>query len=179
MFAPFYVRLASLSNEEARRSLADPAAEEGVAWEEEALEAAVDFCEGNPWLLQMLGDAAWRAATGASIARDDVMGARDATERQLDEWFMPRLLRGLEDRERQVLAAMARIAERGPVPFATLLDRVDGFDAKTLVATTAQLARRDLVKIESGAGSWVSVEHDSVSFTVPRIGPYLRQNELV
>jgi hypothetical protein len=47
------------------------------------------------------------------------------------------------------------------------------------VRTTAQLARRDLVEIDSGAGLWVNVTHDAVSFTIPRIGPYLRKNELV
>ena len=47
------------------------------------------------------------------------------------------------------------------------------------LADRAGVSQVAIVKIESGAGDWVSVEHDSVSFTVPRIGPYLRQNELV
>jgi hypothetical protein len=179
MYAPFYVRLKPLSNEHARRALADPAADESCTWTDEALARAIEFCEGNVWLIQMLANATWKTAAGPSITLDDVVRAEGETQEQLDEWFMPRLLRTLDAEERRLLAAMARHSERGAVPFAALLEILDGWDGEEIVRTAAQLARRDLVEIEKGAGAWVNIAHDSVSFTVPRIGLYLRQNELV
>jgi hypothetical protein len=48
-----------------------------------------------------------------------------------------------------------------------------------LVRTTGQLARRDLVEIDAGPDLWVSVERNAVSFTVPRLGSYLRGSQLI
>ena len=177
MYAPFYVRLRPLSDDEVREALVTPAAEEGCSWSDAAVRAAASFCEGNPWLLQMLATSAWKLAEGPTIDEDDVLRAEGETERQLHEWFMPRLLRDLNERERRALVAMARHDGRGPVPFAELLK--DGWEHEDLVRTTGQLARRDLVEIDAGPDLWVSVERNAVSFTVPRLGSYLRGSQLI
>jgi hypothetical protein len=179
MDAPFYVRLRPLNNDETKRALVEPATAEGSSWTDAALRSAIEFCEGNPWLIQMLANAAWKVAPGPAIEHEDVVRAQRDTQQQLDEWFMPRLLRTLDEAETTVLARMATHTGPGPVPFSDLLQGLAGWDPERLVRTTAQLARRDLVEIESGAGLWVSVAHDAVSFTIPRIGPYLRKNALV
>jgi hypothetical protein len=179
MDAPFYVRLRPLSDDDTKCALVDPAREEGCSWSDAALQSAIEFCEGNPWLIQMLANAAWKVAPGPSIEQEDVVTAQRETQQQLDEWFMPRLLRALDQAETTILARMARHEGSSPVPFSELLQALEGWDAHRLVRTTAQLARRDLVEIDSGAGLWVNVTHDAVSFTIPRIGPYLRKNELV
>lgn len=179
MYAPFCVRLKPLSAEDARRALVEPAAAEGSSWSSEALASAIDFSEGNAWLLQMLANTAWNVAAGPEIAYEDVVGAQAETESQLGDWFIPRVLRAVSSDERRLLAAMAGLVDRGPTPFAALLERLDDWSPDKLVRTTTQLARRDLVEIKNGAGLWVSIAHDSVSFTVPRLGPYIRQNELI
>jgi hypothetical protein len=172
MHAPFYVRLRPLSDEEMREALRVPAAAEGCAWSDDALAAATTFSEGNPWLLQMLGNATWKLAPGPNIDVHDTLRGIRETKQQLQEWFFPRLLRDLSDGERRVLAAMAGSSARGRVPFSELL--TDGADAADLVRTTAQLARRDLVEIDTRGDLWVQIERNSVAFTVPQLGPYLR-----
>jgi hypothetical protein len=179
MYAPFCVRLRPLSAEDARRALVEPAAAEGSSWSSEALASAIDFSEGNAWLLQMLANTAWKVAAGPEIAYEDIVGAQAETESQLGDWFIPRVLRAVNSDERRLLAAMAGLADRGPTPFAALLERLDDWSPDKLVRTTTQLARRDLVEIKNGAGLWVSIDHDSVSFTVPRLGPYIQRNELI
>lgn len=172
MYAPFYVRLRRLSAGQVRDALVDPAAAEAAAWTEGAVQVAVEFCEGNPWLVQMLANAAWAAASGSVVEREDVIRAAQDTDQQLREWFMPRLLRDLDEDERSVLTSMARHGKQGAVPFSVLLK--DGWDPEHLVRTTARLARRDLVEIDTGDDLWVLIEHNSASFTVPRLGTYLR-----
>jgi hypothetical protein len=171
MDAPFYVRLRPLSDEEVREALLEPAAQEQCIWSDDAIVAAASFCEGNPWLLQMLANTTWKLAQGPNIEFDDELAGARETQQQLHEWFMPRLLRDLGADERRVLAAMARHGDR-PVPFSALLS--EDSDAEALVRTTAQLARRDLVEIDTRGDLRVSIESNSVRFTVPRLGSYLR-----
>lgn len=122
MYTPFYVRLHPLSTDDAQRVFADPAALQGCQWSEEALKSAIEFCEGNPWLIQMLANAAWKVALGPAIGHDDVMRAERETQEQLNEWFMPRLLRDLDEEDRSILAAMASYEGNGPIPFSSLYE---------------------------------------------------------
>ena len=62
-----YVRLEPLDPLESSRLLTQTADTKGVAWSEGALGLATDFCEGNPWVLQMVGSESWDAAPGPSI----------------------------------------------------------------------------------------------------------------
>lgn len=172
MYAPFYVRLKPLTDEEVSEALIPPAAEEGCAWSAEAVQAIATFSEGNPWLLQMAANATWKLAHGPSIEAEDAVRATQETEHQLREWFFPRLLRDLSEEERRVLAAMAQYGRQGRVPVSALL--ADDSSAGVVVRVAAQLARRDLVEISTQSGLYVLPESSSLAFTVPRLGSYLR-----
>lgn len=60
-------RLDPLSVEESTRALLEPAAALGVEYTLDALEFAVNFCESSPWLIQLLGAAAWEDAQESPI----------------------------------------------------------------------------------------------------------------
>lgn len=52
----------ALSDHDARRALAEPAAAEHITITDDALTEAVRFTEGYPFFLQVLGDHLWRLA---------------------------------------------------------------------------------------------------------------------
>ncbi|MGY0063374.1 ATP-binding protein [Streptomyces sp. LZ34] len=107
-----YMRLLPLSRVEARNTLALPAREANADFSPEALEEAVQFSQGNPWLIQLIGDRTWRGAEGPRIDLPAVKAACERVRRDLDEWYFPRILRECTDAERQVLRVIANLQHR-------------------------------------------------------------------
>ncbi|WP_257000604.1 ATP-binding protein [Trueperella bernardiae] len=52
-----FPKIDSLDEDDARKAFADPAPQEGVIWEEDALQCAIDVTEGYPYFIQELGSA--------------------------------------------------------------------------------------------------------------------------
>ena len=104
------LRLYRLDRESAAQAIVEPARALGVAFEPAAEAAAVEFADGSPYFLQLIGEQAWEEAAGQSITHDDVVSAERHVSRRLDEEFYPRVLRGLDPDARQ---ALTRIAELG------------------------------------------------------------------
>ncbi|MEU6669234.1 ATP-binding protein [Streptomyces sp. NPDC046727] len=102
-----YERLEPLTAADSRRALTEPAAGEGVRFSNEALAAAVDFCEGSPWLLQAVGAVAWGHAPGSPIDQATMGITLIDVQNRLNRMFFPRLLRSCSEPERRVLASVA------------------------------------------------------------------------
>lgn len=102
-----------LSEEDAGAALSKPAAEEGVTFEDAALELAGEVTGRYPYFLQELGYAIWPIASNDRITRTDVEQARLVYEDKLDgSFFRVRMDRATE-LEQAYLRAMA---ELGPQP---------------------------------------------------------------
>ena len=106
-----YMRLLPLSRIEARNALVLPARESNADFSPEALEAAVQFSQGNPWLIQLIGDRAWREALGPRIDALAVMAACEHVRGDLAEWYFPRILRECTTAERRVLRIVANLQD--------------------------------------------------------------------
>ncbi|MFF5144578.1 ATP-binding protein [Streptomyces sp. NPDC013157] len=107
-----YMRLLPLSRIDARSALALPAHEANADFTPDALEEAVHFSQGNPWLIQLIGDRTWREASGPRV---DVLAAKTACKRarrDLDAWYFPRILRECTPAERRVLRIVADLQRR-------------------------------------------------------------------
>lgn len=57
-----YLTVGPLTRDEAFEALVRPSTTLDVRWAEDAVEAALDAAQGNPWRIQQLGDAAWNIA---------------------------------------------------------------------------------------------------------------------
>ena len=57
-----FVEIDSLDEEAAALALTDPAAAEGVAWDEAAIDEVLSHTAGYPYFLQEFGRQAWRMA---------------------------------------------------------------------------------------------------------------------
>jgi len=157
-----YVRLEPLTPSSARKLLEDSAATEGARYANVALTEAVDFCEGNPWLLQSVGSFAWEAADSSRIEIDDVRAATREMASRLQEWFFPRLLRNCSAKELRVLAAVAREGGGRRVRADLVQDGLD-FEIEPAIL---DLARRDIIAVY-GLSHSLSAHYLEIS--VPRL----------
>lgn len=106
------LRLYRLDAESSAKALVEPARALGVTFEADALHAGVEFGNGSPYFLQLIGEQAWEEASGPSIRRDDMMRAVVHVNDRLDSEFYPRMLRGLEPAARDALLLFAELGGR-------------------------------------------------------------------
>ena len=76
-----------LSPNDAKAALSRPAEDEGVRYDDDALDEAVAITGGYPYFLQELGYAVWTVAEGPVVTRDDVVTTMPGYEAKLDESF--------------------------------------------------------------------------------------------
>jgi hypothetical protein len=108
-----FPRIGNLSTEDARQALVDPAAEEGVVFDDDALDLAIEVTGRYPYFIQELGYAVWTVASDGRVTRADVESALPQYEAKLDESFFRVRLDRCTPSQVRYLRAMAQL---GPAP---------------------------------------------------------------
>ncbi|WP_353508303.1 ATP-binding protein [Intrasporangium sp.] len=102
--------LGLLSQDEAEQALTEPAADAGRPMEPEAARELATASGGYPYAVQLYGHHAWRASSGAGrIALDHALAAGEAARRELEEGLYVARWNDASEREREYLAAVARL----------------------------------------------------------------------
>jgi hypothetical protein len=159
-----FPEIGPLSRDDARLAIAKPASDEGVRFDDDALEQIIIETHGYPYFLQEWGKHAWDAAEASPITLNDVQsGARTAIA-ALDESFFRVRFDRLTPSEKRYLRAMA---ELGPGPhrsgaIAEVLER----DVRSLGPTRGQLIAKGMI--------W-SPSHGDTAFTVPLFDQFMRR----
>ena len=95
-------------------ALALPARQLGVEWDPDALGQAIDIARGYPYVVQLIGDAAWAAAghpePGAEITSAHVRAGHEAMRLDMEALFRARWANATSG-EREFMAAMASIGD--------------------------------------------------------------------
>ncbi len=99
----------SLSEEEAREALIRPAAPAGVVFDDDAVDAILEYTQGYPYFLQEYGKLVWDHADVSPITRADVEETRDAVEAKLDSSFFRVRTDRVTELELQYMRAMAEL----------------------------------------------------------------------
>jgi len=162
-----YASVDRLPREMADRAWRLPAAEEGVDFEDDALDELYRLTDGYPYFVQAYGKVTWDAAVGSPIRAADVRAAAPEAEAELALGFFGARYDRATPAERDYMTAMADLGEGS----------VDGPIATADVA--AHLARKpqSLSPARDGLikkGLVYSGERGSVAFTVPHFGQFLR-----
>jgi len=108
MLEPFDAR-------QATAALVGPAVRVGVSWDAGAAELLAEESGGSPYLVQLFGDAAWRAgrpASGGVLSRADADAAIAASRESLQAGMFPGRWARCTDGERALLIAIATVADR-------------------------------------------------------------------
>ena len=157
--------ISSLDEDDARAALVEPADEEGVVWQPDALDRIVDETRGYPYFLQEFGKQAWDQAEGpAQITASDVATAVPMAVDELDTGFFRVRIDRTTDAERDYLVAMASL---GAGPYAS--GRVAGKMGKDTPGVGP--VRDKLIK----KGLCYSPRWGEIDFTVPLFDGFARR----
>lgn len=163
-----YVRIDKLERTAADLALVAPAAEEGVAYDNAALEALYEVTEGYPYFVQAYGKVTWDNAPRSPVSRDDVKVAAPEAEAELAVGFFGSRYERATPAERDYLRAMAVLSDEtdSAVPTSAVADHL-GRKPSSLSPARDSLMKKGLV---------YSAERGTIAFTVPHFGSYLRKH---
>lgn len=158
--------IGSLDEAAARAALVLPAQEEGVEWEQDALNVALGYSDGYPYFLQEYGKHAWLVAAESPITGADVERAHPTVLSELDEGFFHVRVERATDAERRYMAAMADLGD-GRQRSGAIASRLGHASSSVISVTRDSLLKKGLI---------YSPAHAYVDFTVPQFGAFIRRN---
>jgi hypothetical protein len=163
-----YLRIDRLDRSAADQALVAPAADEGVAFDREALDALYAATDGYPYFVQAYGKVTWDNAPSSPVTRSDVLVASPEAEAELAVGFFGSRYERATPAERDYLRAIAALSEAGDgaVPTADVANHL-GRKPSSLSPARDSLIKKGLV---------YSAERGTIAFTVPHFGEYLRKH---
>lgn len=159
-----YPRVGRLKQEDAHAALRKPAAQEGVIFDEDALEYVFRKTQGYPYFLQEWGAHAWEAASNDIITLHDVEQISDDVLQTLDESFFRVRYDRLTEAEKRFLRAMAELGNEGCRSGAV----ANILQVKPTATTTV---RSSLIS----KGMIYSPAYGHIDFSVPLFGDFLKR----
>jgi len=150
---------------EARMAIVNPARDEGVEFEESALEHILAKTEGYPYFLQEWGKHSWEAANKSPITLRDCESASITATAALDASFFRVRFDRLTPSEKKYLRAMAELGA-GPHRSGDIADQL-GRQVRSLAPTRASLIAKGMV--------W-SPNHGDTAFTVPLFDQFMKRS---
>jgi hypothetical protein len=159
-----FVPIGALDPEAARQALCIPAEQEGVEFEDAAVEEIITRTQGYPYFLQEWAKHAWSEAEASPITHEDTLRATEVALAELDASFFRVRFDRLTPSEKRYLRAMA---ELGPGPhrsgdIAELLGKKP--------SAVAPVRNRIISK-----GMAYSPAHGDTAFTVPLFDSFMRR----
>ena len=161
------VDLGLISQPDVERALVKPVESVGASWSSEALAAAVEACEGYPFMVQLVGHQSFRKRKSTVIGLDAVREGAEQARRKLGQLVHEPSLADLSDVDRTFLAAMA--VDDGPSAMSDIASRL------RVSSQYASAYRRRLIDAEM----ITSTGYGKVDFELPYMRAYLRKHAVV
>jgi len=161
-----YPEVGSLDPMDASAALTQPAADQGVAFEQDALDAILSATQGYPYFLQEWGYHVWNESAQSPITIDDVARAQTAVQERLDRNFFRVRMDRLTPAEKSYLLAMADMGP-GPHRSGDIASRL-GVKVESVAPRRSSLIRK---------GMLYSPAHGDTAFTVPLFDEFLRREK--
>lgn len=149
-------------------ALTAPAAEQGVVWEPDALEAALAVAAGYPYFLQAVGKHVWDAARSSTITLDDVQVGAAFARREVDEGLYRSRWERATAAQKQLLRAVAQVGGGGPAAVADLAAATGRRRVSDL-----SVARKELIR----KGLLYAPERGLLAYTVPGMHLFVAAQE--
>lgn len=159
-----YPAIGQLQRRDAFAALAQPAAQEGVLFEEEALESIYQATQGYPYFLQEWGSHVWGEAEGNTITARDVHAVADDVVRCLDQSFFRVRFDRLTEAEKRFMRAMADLGSEGCRSGAVA--RYLGVKSTAITTVRASLISK---------GMLYSPAYGVIEFSVPLFSEFLKR----
>lgn len=158
-----FAELTSLTPEATVAALVEPARDQGVTWEAEALDMIVARSEGYPYLIQLYGQHTWEAGGGGDVlTATHVVAADGAVWEALDQGAYGHRWSQLRGSEQEYLLAMA--LEGGAPTSSAIAARLER-STSALSVVRGRLIERGLI---------TSPRRDQLRFVFPAFARYAR-----
>lgn len=161
-----FPRIGALEGSAARAALVVPAEREGVDYEEQAVDRALELTQGYPFYLQEFGKHIWNLAPGSPVTIQNVEDALPRAEESLDRGIYEVRIQRATAKERRYLRAMA---ELGAGPYKA------GSVASAMGSTTTALSTVRQKLLDRGL-IYATEDYGYVDFTVPRFDEFMRRH---
>lgn len=159
-----YPEVGQLDAQSARAALVNPAKNEGVGFQDGAVEEILRVTERYPYFLQEWGFHVWNSAPESPIRRTDVVDATPGVIAHLDANFFRVRFDRLTPLQQKYLRAMA---ELGPGPSQTGdIAAMLGVEPASVATVRQQLIDKGMV--------W-SQRHGETAFTVPLFDEFMKR----
>jgi hypothetical protein len=155
--------IGSLSESDATAALVEPARQQDVEYEPEAIELALAWTGGYPFYIQQLGKHAWNLANTSPITTADLEAAMPAAQQALDSSIYEVRIQRATDQERRYMRAMADLGS-GPYRSGDVAAKL-GRKTSEVSVVRQRLLEKGLV--------YATEDYGYVDFTVPRFGEFM------
>ena len=155
--------ISSLSENDATDALVEPARQQHVEYEPEAVELALAWTGGYPFYIQQLGKHAWNLANTTPITTADLEAAMPAAQQALDSSIYEVRIQRATDQERRYMRAMAELGS-GPYRSGDVAAKL-GRKTSEVSVVRQRLLEKGLV--------YATEDYGYVDFTVPRFGEFM------
>jgi len=159
-----FPEIGPLNDADAREALVKPVQNEGVEFQESAVNLILRKTGGYPYFLQEWGKHTWDVAPRSPITEQDVVNASDVAIAALDESFFRVRFDRLTPAEKRYLRAMADLGP-GPHRSGDIAEGL-GRDVRSLGPTRAGLILKGMI--------W-SPTHGDTAFTVPLFDAFMKR----
>ncbi len=157
-----------LSEPDARFALTEPAAGQGVSWDDAATQFVLDESRGYPYFLQQFGKTVWDVATGpAAVTFDDATIGITEGQQRLDAGFYSSRWERATNAERKFLRAMA-VDGGEPSRIGDITERLGKASSRSLGPARASLINKGIV---------YSPERGTIAYTVPGMADYVARRD--
>lgn len=159
-----FKQIGSLEPRDATDALVKPVVEQGVCYDDGAIQVILDRTQCYPYFLQEWGQHAWLIAEKSRISVSDAEAATEAAIAQLDSSFFRVRFDRLTPQEKRYMRAMAELGA-GPHrsgDVAMLLQR----DVRSLGPCRSSLIKK---------GMAYSPSHGDIAFTVPLFDGFMKR----
>lgn len=158
----------SLSFEEARAAVREPAKEFRVDYEEAAVHKIISITKGYPYFIQEICSVIWEKVVPNSVVmREDVDAAEGEFFHRLDSGFFSMRYNRCTDMEKRFMNVMAR---SGHLPCA-ISEIAQGMGGNRTVHSISPLRAQLISK-----GMIYATAHGTLDFTVPQFDSFLMRN---
>ena len=159
-----FVKIDRLDGDAAKSALCVPAAKEGVAFDDAAIDVVLDQTGGYPYFLQEWGKHSWDVAEASPITAGDATQATHEALAELDASFFRVRFDRLTPAERRYMRAMAALGP-GPHRSGDIAERLG-----RKVTTVAPIRNALIAK-----GMLYSPAHGDTAFTVPLFDGFMKR----
>jgi hypothetical protein len=156
--------LKPLTESQSRAAILNPAQEEGVSYDDDALAEIFRKTEGYPYFLQEWGKHSWDCATTSPITLKDVQDADILATAALDASFFRVRFDRMTPLEKKYLRAMAELGA-GPHRSGDIAEIMER-EVRSLAPTRGNLIKKGMI--------W-SPSHGDTAFTVPLFDQFMKR----